>query len=72
MIRATDRYAGLTLPVAIVTGESDKTVSPERHSKRLAREVKGASLTLLPDTGHALHHAETETILAIIDGMPAR
>ncbi len=65
------RYSELTLPVAIVTGTEDTTVSPELHSRQLAKEVDGASLTLLPGAGHALHHAERETILAIIRNLTA-
>ncbi len=63
------RYSELRLPVAIVTGENDTTVSPEIHSKTLAGQVDGASLTLLPDTGHALHHSETEKIVGILNKM---
>jgi len=69
IIAQQGRYESLTLPVAIVTGTEDTTVSPDLHSKALASEVEGASLTLLPDTGHALHHSQTEAILAIIDGI---
>ncbi|WP_133162403.1 alpha/beta fold hydrolase [Hyphococcus luteus] len=71
IVAQQDRYSALTLPTAIVTGTGDKTVSPERHSKRLAEDIGGAQLTLLPETGHALHHAETETIIAIIRNLTA-
>jgi len=63
------RYGELKLPVAIVVGADDATVSPEIHSKTLASEVDGASLLVLPDTGHALHHAETEMIAGVITGL---
>lgn len=63
------RYSELKIPVAIMTGTSDTTVSPEIHSKTLATEIDGASLTLLPDTGHALHHAETDIILEAIEAV---
>lgn len=66
IIAQQDRYGELTLPVAIVTGTDDTTVSPEIHSKRLAKDIDGARLVLLPDTGHALHHAQTARILEII------
>lgn len=62
-----DRYGELELPVAIVVGDKDTTVSPEIHSLTLAKQVDGATLTVLPDTGHALHHAETAAILEIIE-----
>ncbi len=63
------RYGELKLPVAILTGTSDSTVSPDIHSKALGREIAGASLKLLPDTGHALHHAETAAIVDVINGL---
>lgn len=72
IIEQQTRYGELTLPVAILTGVSDTTVSPELHSKALARDIDGATLTLLPDTGHALHHAETEKVLAAIAAVSER
>lgn len=72
IIKQQKRYGELTLPVAILTGVSDTTVSPELHSKALARDIDGATLTLLPDTGHALHHAETEKVLAAIASVSGR
>jgi pimeloyl-ACP methyl ester carboxylesterase len=67
IIRQQDRYGELTLPVAIVAGASDTTVSPEIHSKTLAGQIDSAYLLLLPDTGHALHHAQTQAILRVIE-----
>lgn len=72
IIAQQDRYGALLLPVAIVTGEDDTTVSPKIHSAQLERDIDGAELTLLPDTGHALHHAETEIIIGIINEISER
>ncbi len=69
IIAQQNRYGELHIPVAIVTGTDDTTVSPEIHSKHLAKQVSGATLTLLPETGHALHHAETDKIIAIINSI---
>ena len=69
IIEQQDRYETLTLPVAIITGASDTTVSPDLHSKQLATEIDGASLLLLPDTGHALHHSQTEVIIGVLRAM---
>ncbi len=66
------RYQDLKLPVVIATGTADDTVSPEIHSKTLAAEIESAMLTLFPETGHALHHAETRAIIQLINAMPAR
>ncbi len=71
IIRQQDRYGELQLPVAIMTGISDTTVSPEIHSKTLATQIDGATLTLFPDTGHALHHSQTEKIIETIDRLSA-
>ena len=69
IIAMQDRYGALKLPMAIMTGSEDTTVSPEIHSKTLATEVEGAQLDVFPDTGHALHHVHQEKIIAAIDGM---
>ncbi len=66
-----ERYGELTLPVAIVTGTADSTVSPDIHSRTLAKQIDGASLALLPDTGHALHHSQTAVILETISEISA-
>lgn len=69
IIGMQNRYDELDLPVTIVTGTEDRDVSPEIHSKTLAKEVDGAGLHLLADTGHSLHHAESEKIIALIEAM---
>ncbi len=61
------RYQEISIPVAIAHGTSDETVSPEIHSKALEKQIESASLTLLPDVGHALHHTDTEVILSLVN-----
>ncbi len=65
--RQQGKYQNLSIPVEIVTGASDTAVSPEIHSKALEQQIAGASLSILPDTGHALHHARQTEIIASID-----
>ena len=72
IIKQQDHYGELVLPVAIVTGEADTTVSPEIHAKTLVGEIDGATLLLLPKTGHALHHSQTARIASVIDEINAR
>ena len=72
IVEQQTRYGELDLPVAILTGEEDTTVSPRIHSRALEREIAGATLTMLPDTGHALHHAEPEAILEAIMAVGGR
>lgn len=66
LARQAPRYASIRVPTVIFAGENDGTVSPQNNAERLAKEVPGASLTLLPHTGHALHHAEAARISAAI------
>ncbi|MEZ5895657.1 MAG: alpha/beta hydrolase [Parvularculaceae bacterium] len=67
IIKMSRRYGELTLPVAIITGADDDTVSPTLHSAKLAATLTRAEYQVLPDTGHALHHAETAVIVAAIN-----
>ena len=65
----SEGYHRIHVPTAIVAGEADHIVDTERQSVRLAQEIPGSKLTLLPDMGHMLHHFEAERLAAIIDGV---
>lgn len=67
IVAMEDQYDRIRVPTAILAGVYDTTVSPTLHSSALAREIPDAFFELLPDTGHALHHAETAKILDAID-----
>ena len=67
IIEQQGRYAELNIPVAIAHGTADDTVYVDIHSKALEKQIDGASLRLLPDIGHALHHAETGTVIEMIE-----
>lgn len=66
LVAQSPAYAGIKVAVRIFTGDADRSVSPKIHAERLAREIPGAELTVLPETGHALHHAEAAVISAAI------
>ncbi|SEI93282.1 Pimeloyl-ACP methyl ester carboxylesterase [Pseudooceanicola nitratireducens] len=65
-------YAGLTLPIEIVHGDADDTVSLTIHSEAMARDVPGAVLTRLPGVGHMPHHVSQDHVIAAIDRAAAR
>lgn len=67
IVEMSASYGTLRLPMAILTGADDTTVSPSLHSAALARQVSGAYYEVIPDTGHALHHSETAKVIAAID-----
>lgn len=59
-------YPDLTLPIELVHGDADRTVGLDIHSRRLAADVAGARLTVLPGTGHMPHHARPDETVAAI------
>ncbi|GGE26865.1 hydrolase or acyltransferase (alpha/beta hydrolase) [Primorskyibacter flagellatus] len=61
------RYPALTLPIEIVHGTADDTVSLQIHSEALARDVASAHLTPLPGIGHMPHHVAQDEVIAAID-----
>ena len=60
------RYKELQLPVTIIAGAADKVVDVEAHSKRLHRELPQSKLVVAPDTGHMVHYAVPESVIAAV------
>jgi pimeloyl-ACP methyl ester carboxylesterase len=55
---ALQRHHGrLSCPCVVITGDGDRVVDPEDHSIRLAHELNGAELRIVPGAGHMVHHA---------------
>jgi pimeloyl-ACP methyl ester carboxylesterase len=63
------RYAKISAPVVVITGDTDKTVSPEIHSRPLAAAVRHAKLIVLPDVGHMVQNAAPELVMREIEEM---
>jgi pimeloyl-ACP methyl ester carboxylesterase len=72
IIEQSRRYGEIDLPTVIFTGDKDRSVSPDLHSKRLVKAIPGADLIILPDTGHTLHHTESQRIADAIRAMADR
>jgi len=65
------RYAGLTAPTVIITGDHDTTVSPNIHSRTIAKVLPNAKLIVLKDVGHMPHHVASDVVVAAIDELAA-
>jgi pimeloyl-ACP methyl ester carboxylesterase len=63
------RYGDIKQPVVVISGEVDKTVSANRHSRPFAKAVAGAKLIVLPDVGHMIQNAAPELVISEIDAM---
>ena len=66
------RHGELKMPVEIVAGTMDRSVSPEIHARALRREVAGAALAEIPGAGHPVLYAHPDAALAAIARAVAR
>jgi pimeloyl-ACP methyl ester carboxylesterase len=65
------RYAGTEVPVTVITGDADVTVSPSIHSRAFAAAVPHAKLVVLPGIGHMVQYAAPELVADEIEAMIA-
>jgi pimeloyl-ACP methyl ester carboxylesterase len=63
------RYGDIKVPVVVIAGDMDKTVSPNIHSRPFAAAVPDAKLIVLPDVGHIVQNAAPERVIGEIDAM---
>jgi pimeloyl-ACP methyl ester carboxylesterase len=70
------RYGSIAAPVAIISGDADKTVSTNIHSRPLAAALPNSKLIVLPGVGHMVQNAAADIVIseieAMIGGMQAR
>ena len=66
------RYADITAPVTIISGDVDKTVSTVIHSRMFAKAVPGAKLIELPGIGHMIQNAVPDLVVSEIEALAAR
>ncbi len=65
--RQVPKYTDLTLPVEVLHGDQDQTVSIDIHARALVRDVGTAVLTVLHGHGHMPHHSATTEVAAAVD-----
>jgi pimeloyl-ACP methyl ester carboxylesterase len=63
------RYAEIKAPVTIITGDADKTVSTNIHSRPFAAAAANAKLIVLPGVGHMIQQAAPDLVIAEIEAM---
>jgi pimeloyl-ACP methyl ester carboxylesterase len=66
------RYAAITAPTAIISGDHDATVRLETHARVAARLIPGAKLIVLEGIGHMPHHVAAGSVIAAIDALSDR
>ena len=63
------RYGDIRVPAVVITGEVDKTVSTNIHSRPFAKAVPDAKLIVLPGVGHMVQNAAPDLVISEIDAM---
>ncbi len=63
------RYAEIKAPTVVISGDVDKTVSTNIHSRPFAAAVRGAKLIVLPGVGHMIQNAAPDLVIAEIEAM---
>ncbi|MEA2883596.1 MAG: hypothetical protein QOH32_2852 [Bradyrhizobium sp.] len=64
-------YGAISVPVVVITGDSDTTVSPSIHSRAFAVAVPQTKLIVLPGVGHMVQYAAPELVAGEIEAMIA-
>jgi len=63
------RYANIGAPMVVITGDVDKTVSTNIHSRPLTAVVPNAKLIVLPGVGHMVQNAAPDFVISEIEAM---
>jgi pimeloyl-ACP methyl ester carboxylesterase len=69
MAEQAPRYADIAVPITIIAGDVDKTVSTHIHSQPLARTAKNTKLIVLPGVGHMIQYAAPDLVVSEIEAM---
>jgi len=70
--RLSRRYGDLAVPLVIMAGAGDLIAHVSRHAERLAGDVAGSELRIVPDQGHLFHYAVPEQVVAAISDVARR
>lgn len=65
-------YHKIKIPVAILAGEGDILLTPDRQAVRLQRSLPDATIRLFPQTGHEVHYKYRDETLAAIRQVAAK
>jgi pimeloyl-ACP methyl ester carboxylesterase len=62
-----DRYAELSMPVAIIAGDDDRLIDIDKQSARLHAEISQSRFFRIPGSGHMVHQTATGSVMAAIN-----
>lgn len=70
--RLSPRYGEITAPTVVISGDSDDVVLANIHSEGLVRDIKGAKLVWLANTGHSPAWSAPDKVIAEIEALNAQ
>ena len=66
------RYGDIRVPTVVISGELDKTITTNIHSRPFAKAVPNAKLIVLPGVGHMVQNAVPDLVISEIEAMIGR
>jgi pimeloyl-ACP methyl ester carboxylesterase len=63
------RYGDLRVPIVVISGSADNSVTTNIHSRPFAKAAADAKLIVLPDVGHAIPNAVPDLVVAEIEAV---
>ncbi len=69
MAEQAPRYGSIAVPITIIAGDADKTVSTHIHSQPLAKTAKDTKLIVLNGVGHMIQYAASDLVVSEIEAM---
>jgi len=66
------RYGNIKAPTVVISGDVDKTVTTNIHSRPFVEAVPDAKLIVLPEVGHMIQNAAPELVMSEIDAMAGK
>jgi pimeloyl-ACP methyl ester carboxylesterase len=72
MAEQAPRYGSIAVPITIIAGDADKTVSTHIHSQPLAKTAKDTRLIVLNGVGHMIQYAAPDLVVSEIEAMAGK
>jgi pimeloyl-ACP methyl ester carboxylesterase len=71
VVEQAPRYAAISTPTVVISGDVDKTVSTDIHSRPFAAVVANARLIVLPGVGHMVQDAAPDLVVQEVENIVA-
>jgi pimeloyl-ACP methyl ester carboxylesterase len=70
--RVAPRYKEIKAPTVIITGDADRVVLPEIHSRQLHEAIKGSTLLRIHNLGHKPDYIVTDLAISAIESLAGK